>query len=115
MKGEECGECAGISQVIPTWIIEVGDSYQGDPVAEKLIWEQTLKPEKNQDWEFRNRVLKYQGKLFIGGSKGVRQKKMQGRTYSASRVVALPKPQYSWSHITMEFIKGYQNQKERML
>ncbi|KAL3512911.1 hypothetical protein ACH5RR_025628 [Cinchona calisaya] len=54
--------------------MEVGDSCLGDPEAEKLICEQTIKTGENSDWAFVDGILKYKGKLYIGCKNGVRQK-----------------------------------------
>lgn len=64
---EELGvEVTVISQVILTWEQEVMDSYQGDELANQLIEARLIKPGNVPGYSYKNGLLKYKGRLYVG-------------------------------------------------
>lgn len=64
-RREESGvEITAISQVFPTWVEEVVDSYEVDEAANQLIESQLIKSDEVSDYAYKNGLLKYKGRLF---------------------------------------------------
>nr|XP_027063053.1 uncharacterized protein K02A2.6-like [Coffea arabica] len=148
------GDCRNDMCVIPEWVKEVEESYQGDAEVQEMIRSLILTPGSLQDYSCQNGILKYKGRVVVGNGGQIRRKiitalhdsQLGGHSgVQASYLRAkqffhwpgmykevkdtmlqcntcrrckdehvaypdllqpLPIPQYSWSHVTMDFIEG---------
>ncbi|PWA98195.1 hypothetical protein CTI12_AA000110 [Artemisia annua] len=66
------GECNMITTTTPTWITEIGLSYEGDGAAMEFLILATDK-ENNGGWSLQQGLLKKEGKIFVGSSGGLRK------------------------------------------
>ncbi|KAL3524772.1 hypothetical protein ACH5RR_013144 [Cinchona calisaya] len=62
-----------ITQVVPSWIEEVMDSYKGDEHAQNLIREKILQPTMEANWSYQNET-KVKGKNLCGKLAGGEEK-----------------------------------------
>lgn len=77
-RREEPGvEVTAISQVVPTWVQEVMESYQGDAIANQLIEAQLIKPGEASDYSYKDGLLKHKGRLYVGSGGQIRAKLIQ--------------------------------------
>nr|GEZ84427.1 reverse transcriptase [Tanacetum cinerariifolium] len=65
------GECNMITTITPTWITEIGSSYEGDGAATEFLMLATDK-ENSRGWSLQQGLLKRDSKIFVGSS-GVRE------------------------------------------
>jgi hypothetical protein len=66
-------EILAMSTVIPKWIEQVTTSYEQDNHCSELISKLTIDPQVVQHFTFSNGLLRYKGKLFIGGNGDLQQ------------------------------------------
>nr|GEW78220.1 retrotransposon protein, putative, unclassified [Tanacetum cinerariifolium] len=69
------GECNMITTTTPTWITEIGSSYEGDGAATEFLMLATDK-ENSRGWSLQQGLLKRDGKIFVGSSGGLRKQIM---------------------------------------
>ncbi|GKA15840.1 C2H2 and C2HC zinc fingers superfamily protein, putative isoform 1 [Tanacetum coccineum] len=66
------GECNMITTTTPTWITEIGSSYEGDGAATEFLMLATDK-ENSGGWSLQQGLLKRDGKIFVGSAGGLRK------------------------------------------
>ncbi|XP_039069068.1 uncharacterized protein LOC120215444 [Hibiscus syriacus] len=58
--------------VIPTWVQEVEQSYQNDPMAVELVTKLAISNQDATDWNYSASILRYKGKVYIGQNGSLR-------------------------------------------
>ncbi|KAE8716027.1 Myosin heavy chain-related, putative isoform 2 [Hibiscus syriacus] len=56
--------------VIPTWVQEVEQSYQNDPMAIEIITKLAVSTQDTTEWSYSKNVLRNKGKVYIGQAEG---------------------------------------------
>lgn len=67
------GSCAQLSEVIPNWKLQIGESYDGDPEMQTLIAATTLDQSGPQEYYMRQGLLMYRGKWVLGNTGNLRR------------------------------------------
>jgi ribonuclease HI len=70
-------EVMAISAAIPKWMEQVTSSYEQDNTCSDLITKLSIDPEVVPYFSLTNGLLRYKGKLFIGGHGDLRQQLLQ--------------------------------------
>lgn len=73
-RGVEEGNNQAITAVVPTWISEVSESYEGDQKVQQIIAEILLHPDSQPNYSYKQGVLKYKGRIYIGDKGELRGK-----------------------------------------
>ncbi|XP_071902770.1 uncharacterized protein [Coffea arabica] len=79
------GSCLALSVVKPLWIQELQGSYDSDPQCQNTISQLILDPAAYLQYEWDSGLLKYNGKLYVGSSNGLRERLIQALHASAVR------------------------------
>ena len=74
---EEEAQLQAISIVQPTWHKELINSYQSDPELQHIISQLLIDPQSLPEFSFVNELLRYQGKLYVGDQKELKQQILQ--------------------------------------
>lgn len=72
------GECSYLTtEVTPTWKLEVGKSMENDNEAQELIAQLLIDAESLPEYQYKDGILRKQGKIYLCSSGEVRQKIME--------------------------------------
>ena len=71
VRQEELGFCVAIIFVQPGWMEELQKSYEGDIQSQDIMSQLTLDPNSHADYILLDGILKYQGKIYVGGAKNI--------------------------------------------
>ena len=55
-----------ITAVVPTWSLEIANSYEGNQQTQLIIAEVLIEPESHTEYIYKQGVLKYKGRIYIG-------------------------------------------------
>lgn len=61
------------SVVVLTWMQYLAISYDGNPKSEELIQQLSVDPAAVKDYQFKNEILFYKGRMLVGTSTKLRQ------------------------------------------
>ncbi|CAL1371586.1 unnamed protein product [Linum trigynum] len=73
-EGEEAAGCSALSTVIPEWMVEVEQTYAGDPWVTERIAAASLTPSGPSLWSYSQGVLRYKGSIVVGSAGYMREK-----------------------------------------
>ena len=73
-KGREEAECTVTTTVIPEWMKEVMESYQGDDWAQDLIRGILASPGQSSNYSYQSGILRYKGRVVVGQGGEIRKK-----------------------------------------
>jgi transposase InsO family protein len=68
------GELTAVSEIVPLWVDDLKESYEGDQWVTELLQKVPLDPEKYKDYSIRNGLLLFKGRIVVGQNKGWREK-----------------------------------------
>lgn len=75
-KRREEGNNMAITAIIPTWVQEVIDSYEGAPQIQRIITELLLDPSAQPSYSYNQGVLRYKERIYIRSVGNLREKLM---------------------------------------
>lgn len=64
--------CNAITVVIPKWIIDVQNSYEGDVQAHKILSMIGTNSDPDQHYSFENGILRFKGRIYVGEETSIR-------------------------------------------
>lgn len=64
--------CNAITVVIPEWIIDVQNSYEGDVQAHKILSMIGTNSDPDQHYSFENGILRFKGRIYVGEETSIR-------------------------------------------
>ncbi|KAE8727404.1 hypothetical protein F3Y22_tig00005459pilonHSYRG00018 [Hibiscus syriacus] len=67
----------GTTLIIPSWVQEVEDSYKGDKMATDWLSILPVSPTANPCWTYSKGILRFKGKVYIGGTGTLRLQILQ--------------------------------------
>ncbi|XP_071937632.1 uncharacterized protein [Coffea arabica] len=77
------GSCLALSTFKPLWTQELQGSYDSDLQCQSIKSQLILDPAAHPQYEWDSGLLKYNGKFYVGSSKGLREKIIQALHASA--------------------------------
>ncbi len=73
-RGLEEVSVKAISTAVPSWANEVSESYEGDLKVQQLITALTLQPTVHPNYSYKQGMLRYKGRLYIGSKGDLKEK-----------------------------------------
>nr|XP_027108798.1 uncharacterized protein LOC113728610 [Coffea arabica] len=77
------GSCLALTTVKPNWILELQGSYLSDDHCKDIISQLLLDPSSHPGYEWNSDLLKYNGRIYVGSTNGLRARIIQALHSSA--------------------------------
>lgn len=77
------GELTALSTCIPTWLIELTEEYKKDNQTSRVIAELSMRKSQHPKFSFKDGILRYDGRIWIGSNITLQQRIMHSMHSSA--------------------------------
>ncbi|KAE8661535.1 hypothetical protein F3Y22_tig00113725pilonHSYRG00880 [Hibiscus syriacus] len=98
----------GVTVIVPTWMQDFEQSYEGDLLAQEKLHILIIQPDKSKEWKRSKGVIYFKDRIYMGNKGDLRQKIIVAFHDSPQGELLQPIliPHNAWEVITMDFIEG---------
>ena len=75
--GFEEEKVQAIIVVVPTWSLEIANNYEWNHQIQQIVAEVFIKSESQAEYTYKQGVLKFKGRIYIGKTRELRQKLLE--------------------------------------